>query len=188
MSYTVATSELNQAEGEKKQGVWQFARPDMNTTVDPYSLKTIRLLLSTSGIMYESRKSFSNVRKSSTRWSYAFWCYFWDVPHLLLSLQGFVLYFYGLCDLLYLLFAVIPLNVVMTRRRYKKWHEDGRGIESLAQPSKNIPVSEKELAKCDFMIYLCVINTVIASWTWAACTLWIPLLWIENASAARLPF
>ena len=188
MSYTVATSELNQAEGEKKQGVWQFARPDMNTTVDPYSLKTIRLLLSASGIMYESRKSFSNVRKSSTRWSYAFWCYFWDVPHLLLSLQGFVLYFYGLCDLLYLLFAVIPLNVVMTRRRYKKWHEDGRGIESLAQPSKNIPVSEKELAKCDFMIYLCIINTVIASWTWAACTLWIPLLWIENASAARLPF
>ena len=100
----------------------------------------LRVLLNASGTLYRSHESVRALRKTQYSCLYEFWCYFWDVPHILLSLQGFVLYFYGMCDLLYLLFAVIPLNVVLTRRRYKKWHEDGRGMDSLRQPSQNIPV------------------------------------------------
>ena len=186
MSYSVASSELKRPGEERKHRVWQFATSGGVTSVDPYSLKTLRVLLNASGTLYKSQESVRALRKTQYSCLYEFWCYFWDVPHILLSLQGFVLYFYGMCDLLYLLFAVIPLNVVLTRRRYKKWHEDGRGMDSLRQPSQNIPVPEKEVKKYDFMIFMSVVNTVIASWVWAACTLWIPLLWIESASAARL--
>ena len=38
------------------------------------------------------------------------------------------------------------------------------------------------------MIFTFVINTTILAWLWASCTLSIPLLWIDSASAASLPF
>ena len=38
------------------------------------------------------------------------------------------------------------------------------------------------------MIFTFVINTTILAWLWASCTLSTPLLWIDSASAASLPF
>ena len=156
----------------------------MNTSYHPYRSKVITCLMRASGVLYQSQAS-SPERPS---FLYRIWCYFWDVPHILYSLQIFVLYFYGLCDLFNLLFAVIPLNVVITRHRYKKWHEDGRGLAALRQPSQDIPLSEKEIKKWDFMIFAFLINTTSLAWLWASCTLSIPLLWIDSASAASLPF
>ena len=169
---------------------WKFSSSNVYTNIDPYNSKTLTILLTMTGVKYQHMMEKNDGKWIKTSCCYNAWCYFWDIPHLLLSLQGFILYFSGLCDLLYFLFAAfIPCSVVMIRHRYKKWHESGIAKDSMQQPSMHIPLSKKEIDKYDGMcVTTCVMNPMIMTWFWAAFTLWIPLLWIESASAKALPF
>ena len=114
MSYVVPSSGLEQREDTEDRGVWRFALNHVNTTIDPYDSFVLTLLLNVLGIQPQKARSSC---------LYKIWCYYWDIPHILLSLQGIILYYYNLCDVLYLLFAP---NVVVTRRRYKKWLRKAR--------------------------------------------------------------
>ena len=165
---------------------WKFTDLSATNTIDPYDTKLLQMLMRCSGVRYSSSKD-RGFRTTQPSCLYRWWCYIWVVPHVLLVLQGCVLFYFGMCDLLYFLFAFLPLNVLVTRHRYKKWHEDGKGLESLHQPSQNIPLSKKEIHMYDVMFCIVVVNTVFATWLLAVCTLWLPLLWIENATATSLP-
>ena len=85
---------------------WKFTDLSATNTIDPYDTKLLQLLMRCSGVRYSSSKD-RGFRTTQPSCLYRWWCYIWVVPHVLLVLQGCVLFYFGMCDLLYFLFAFL---------------------------------------------------------------------------------
>ncbi len=184
--------------------MWQFAAPAQTTDFDPYDTRTLRCLLCITGTRHPRGRRRRQSRPGSLC-LFSVWRAVWDVPHLLLSLQGIVLFALGHCDALYFLFnMLIPSAVVVTRHRFRRWHESGRARVALAWAFQNtlaernhhevegeamlvLPVSAAQLRQADLFWLGTAINVACGAAVWVVLCFFLPQYWIASAAASGLP-
>lgn len=166
---------------------WTFGTPARWTTVDPLGTRSLSALICILGARHRHRRSSPSSSLSS--YSLCAWSTILNSTYVLLSLMSIVLYALGLCDTLYFLFTcLVPIITLTTRLRFKPWVTSGDAAAQLEFAFRDLPLSPRTFRLIDTMFLLLWVFIVAVTVTWGSFTLWIPLLWDENASAFPLAY
>ncbi len=164
---------------------WTFGKTAGRTrTVDPLATHILSSL-----ICILDAYPYQSCSPPFSSCCFCVWSTILDATYVVLSLVSIVLYDLGLCDTLYFLFTCfVPLITLTTRLRFKPWVISGDAAAQLEFAFRDLPLSPRTVRVLDLMFLLLWVLIVAITVTWGTFTLWIPLLWDENASVFPLAF